>query len=184
MGSQWLAMKWTGHQGKSMWTLGILLLGLASAQQTLSNEVGVEAGGYAVDPNDPSGYYSGQYASSGPGTDFYSQYPSDGVQSVQIASDTDRITPEIFNDALTVPIMLVAFGSLLGPLIRMLVDVTSRFSIKGFGGFDFPAFPLPRIRRRRKDDKYQKDRTLDSSSFIDSAIDNIVESIEDSEYDY
>ena len=28
------------------------------------------------------------------------------------------------------------------------------------------------------------DRTLDSSSFIDSAIDNIVESIEDSEYDY
>ena len=99
--------------------------------------------------------------------------------------------------------MLVAFGSavlgsLLGPLIRMLVDVTSRFSIDGF---DFPAFPLPRIRRRRKDDKYQKgtyiwknvndvlknillDRTLDSSSFIDSAIDNIVESIEDSEYDY
>ena len=73
-----------------MWTLGILLLGLASAQQTLSNEVGVEAGGYAVDPNDPSGYYSGQYASSGPGTDFYSQYPSDGVQSVQTASDTDR----------------------------------------------------------------------------------------------
>ena len=28
------------------------------------------------------------------------------------------------------------------------------------------------------------DRTLDSSSFIDSASDNIVESIEDSEYDY
>ena len=28
------------------------------------------------------------------------------------------------------------------------------------------------------------DRTLDSSSFIDSAIDNIVESIEDGEYDY
>ena len=104
--------------------------------------------------------------------------------------------------------MLVAFGSavlgsLLGPLIRMLVDVTSRFSIDGF---DFPAFPLPRIRRRRKDDKYYQkgtyfwknvkthfnnvlknillDRTLDSSSFIDSAIDNIVESIEDSEYDY
>merc|ERR1712045_33635 len=99
MGSQWLAMIGTGHQGKSMWTLGILLLGLVSAQQTLSNEVGVEAGGYAVDPNDPSGYYSGQYASSGPGTDFYSQYPSDGVQSVQTASDTDRITPEIFNDA-------------------------------------------------------------------------------------
>merc|ERR1712045_1086478 len=136
MGSRWLSMMGTGHQGKSMWTLGILLLGLASAQQTLSNEVGVEAGGYAVDPNDPSGYYSGQYASSGPGTDFYSQYPSDGVQSVQTASDTDRITPEIFNDALTV--------------LRMLVDVTSRFSIDGF---DFPAFPLPRIRRRRKDDK-------------------------------
>ena len=104
--------------------------------------------------------------------------------------------------------MLVAFGSavlgsLLGPLIRMLVDVTSRFSIEGF---DFPVLPFPRIRRRRKDDKYfQKgtyfwknvkthfnnvlknillDRTLDSSSFIDSAIDNIVESIEDSEYDY
>merc|ERR550532_186958 len=121
-------MMGTGHQGKSMWTLGILLLGLASAQQTLSNEVGVEAGGYAVDPNDPSGYYSGQYASSGPGTDFYSQYPSDGVQSVQTASDTDRITPEIFNNVFD----------------------------------DFPAFPLPRIRRRRKDDKYQKDRTLDS----------------------
>jgi len=188
MGSQWLAMMGTGHQGKSMWTLGILLLGLASAQQTLSNEVGVEAGGYAVDPNDPSGYYSGQYASSGPGTDFYSQYPSDGVQSVQTASDTDRITPEIFNDALTVPIMLVAFGSavlgsLLAPLLRLVMDVTSRISAD-LPAFDFPAFPLPRIRRRRKDDKYQKDRTLDSSSFIDSAIDNIVESIEDSEYDY
>jgi len=181
-------MMGTGHQGKSMWTLGILLLGLASAQQTLSNEVGVEAGGYAVDPNDPSGYYSGQYASSGPGTDFYSQYPSDGVQSVQTASDTDRITPEIFNDALTVPIMLVAFGSavlgsLLAPLLRLVMDVTSRISAD-LPAFDFPAFPLPRIRRRRKDDKYQKDRTLDSSSFIDSAIDNIVESIEDSEYDY
>ena len=105
--------------------------------------------------------------------------------------------------------MLVAFGSavlgsLFGPLIRMVMDVTSRISFENV--FEDFAFPLPRIRRRRKDDKYYQkgtyfwknvkthfnnvlknillDRTLDSSSFIDSAIDNIVESIEDSEYDY
>ena len=54
--------------------------------------------------------------------------------------------------------MLVAFGSavlgsLLGPLLRMIADVTSRVSIEFFDDF---SFPLPRIRRRRKDDKYKK----------------------------
>ena len=81
-------MMGTGYLDCGMWTL-ILLLGLTSAQQQplLSNEVGVEGGGYAVDPNDPNNYYASQYANSAPGTEFYSQYPQEAVQE---ASDTDR----------------------------------------------------------------------------------------------
>ena len=59
----------------------------AQQQPLLSNEVGVESGGYAVDPNDPNNYYASQYANSAPGTEFYSQYPQEAVQE---ASDTDR----------------------------------------------------------------------------------------------
>ena len=81
-------MMGAGYLGSNMWTL-LLLLGLTSAQQQqlLSNEVGVENGGYAVDPNDPNNYYATQYANSAPGTEFYSQYPQEAVQA---ASDTDR----------------------------------------------------------------------------------------------
>ena len=81
-------MMGSGYLGSNMWTL-LLLLGLASAQQQqlLSNEVGVENAGYAVDPNDPNNYYATQYANSAPGTEFYSQYPQEAVQA---ASDTDR----------------------------------------------------------------------------------------------
>merc|ERR1711902_412699 len=125
MGSHWLAMMGTGYLGYNMWTL-LLLLGLTSAQQQqlLSNEVGVENGGYAVDPNDPNNYYASQYANSAPGTEFYSQYPQEAVQE---ASDTDRITPELVDGAVSPVIMLVAFasailGSLIAPLIQMLVN--------------------------------------------------------------
>merc|ERR1712227_747129 len=99
MGSHWLAMMGTGYLGSNMWTL-LLLLGLTSAQQQqlLSNEVGVENGGYAVDPNDPNNYYATQYANSAP--------------------DTDRITPEIFDGAVTPVVMATAFASaVLGSLI-------------------------------------------------------------------
>merc|ERR1711934_780248 len=124
MGSHWLAMMGSGYLGSNMWTLLLLVLGLASAQQQqlLSNEVGVENAGYAVDPNDPNNYYATQYANSAPGTEFYSQYPQEAVQA---ASDTDRITPEL----------------------------------------------MPRIKRRRKNDILKKDRTLDDSSLLDSALD-------------
>ena len=89
-------MMGSGYLGSNMWTL-LLLLGLASAQQQqqlLSNEVGVESAGYAVDPNDPNNYYATQYANSAPGTEFYSQYPQEAVQA---ASDTDRwvLTPAL-----------------------------------------------------------------------------------------
>ena len=82
-------MMGTGYLGSIMWTL-LLLLGLTSAQQQqlLSNEVGVENGGYAVDPNDPNNYYATQYANSAPGTEFYSQYPQEAVSGG--VSDTDR----------------------------------------------------------------------------------------------
>jgi len=183
MGSQWLAMMGTGYLDCGMWTL-ILLLGLTSAQQQplLSNEVGVESGGYAVDPNDPNNYYASQYANSAPGTEFYSQYPQEAVQE---ASDTDRITPELVDGALSPVIMLVAvaasiLGSLLAPLIQMLVNAVADVRLPEFSDFEFE---LPKIKRRRKNDIYKKDRTLESSSLLDSALDKIVESIED-EYEY
>jgi len=185
MGSHWIAMMGSGYLGSNMWTL-LLLLGLASAQQQqlLSNEVGVESAGYAVDPNDPNNYYATQYANSAPGTEFYSQYPQEAVQA---ASDTDRITPELVDGAISPVIMVVAFasavlGSILAPLIQAVMNAVADVRIPTFEDFDFPQFP--RIKRRRKNDILKKDRTLDDSSLLDSALDKIVESIEDSEYEY
>jgi len=177
----------SGYLGSNMWTLLLLLLGLTSAQQQqlLSNEVGVESAGYAVDPNDPNNYYATQYANSAPGTQFYSQYPQEA--SVQAASDTDRITPELVDGAITPVIMVVAFasavlGSFLAPVIQAVMNAVAEVRIPTFEDFDFPQFP--RIKRRRKNDILKKDRTLDDSSLLDSALDKIVESIEDSEYEY
>jgi len=190
MGSHWLAMMGTGYLGSNMWTL-LLLLGLTSAQQQqlLSNEVGVENGGYAVDPNDPNNYYATQYANSAPGTEFYSQYPQEAVSGG--VSDTDRITPEIFDGAVTPVIMATAFasavlGSLIAPLLQALVNVMADIRLPSFD--DFPKLPdiqehMPRIKRRRKHDILKKDRNLDENSLLDSALDKIVESIED-EYEY
>jgi len=185
MGSQWLAMIGTGYLECGMWTL-ILLLGLSSAQQQplLSNEVGVESGGYAVDPNDPNNYYASQYANSAPGTEFYSQYPQEAVQE---ASDTDRITPDLVDGAVSPVIMVVAFasailGSVLAPLIQVLVNAVADVRLPDFSDVEIPQI-IPRIKRRRKNDIYKKDRTLEPSSLLDSALDKIVESIED-EYDY
>merc|ERR1712228_67036 len=190
MGSHWLAMMGTGYLGSNMWTL-LLLLGLTSAQQQqlLSNEVGVENGGYAVDPNDPNNYYATQYANSAPGTEFYSQYPQEAVSGG--VSDTDRITPEIFEGAVSPVVMVVAFasavlGSLLAPLIQALMNVVAdvRFPSIFADDFEFPKLPpFPRITRRRKHDILKKDRNLDDSSMLDSALEKIVESIED-EYEY
>merc|ERR1712045_74181 len=184
MGSHWLAMMGTGYLGSNMWTL-LLLLGLTSAQQQqlLSNEVGVETGGYAVDPNDPNNYYATQYANSAPGTEFYSQYPQEAVQA---ASDTDRITPEIVDGAVSPVVVAVAFasavlGSVLAPLIQMLMNAVSDIRLPSFDDIELPEFP--RIKRRRKHDIFKKDRNLDDSSLLDSALDKIVESIED-EYEY
>jgi hypothetical protein len=175
-------MMGTGYLDSRMWTL-ILLLGLTSAQQQqlLSNEVGVENAGYAVDPNDQNNYYASQYANSAPGTEFYSQYPQEAVQA---ASDTDRITPELVDGAVSPVIMGVAFasavlGSLLAPLIQALMNVVADVRVPDI----FSEIDLPRLKRRRKDDNYKKDRTLESSSLLDSALDKIVESIED-EYEY
>merc|ERR1711894_776211 len=185
MGSQWLAMMGTGYLDCGMWTL-ILLLGFSSAQQQplLSNEVGVESGGYAVDPNDPNNYYASQYANSAPGTEFYSQYPQEAVQE---ASDTDRITPDLVDGAVSPVIMLVAFasailGSVLAPLIQIVMNAVADVRVPEiFEDIQLPE--MPRIKRRRKNDIYKKDRTLESSSLLDSALDKIVESIED-EYEY
>merc|ERR1711983_707130 len=187
MGSHWLAMMGTGYLGSIMWTL-LLLLGLTSAQQQqlLSNEVGVENGGYAVDPNDPNNYYATQYANSAPGTEFYSQYPQEAVQA---ASDTDRITPELVDGAVSVPVMLVAFasavlGSLLAPLIQAIMNAVADVRVPDIlEDIQIPSLPVLRLKRRRKDDNYKKDRTLDSSSLLGSALDKIVESIEE-EYEY
>jgi len=188
MGSHWLAMMGTGYLGSHMWTL-LLLLGLTSAQQQqlLSNEVGVENGGYAVDPNDPNNYYATQYANSAPGTEFYSQYPQEAVSGG--VSDTDRITPEIFDGAVTPVVMATAFvsavlGSLLAPIIQALMNAVAEVRFP-FDLEDLPKFPdlMPRIKRRRKHDILQKDRNLDESSLLDSALEKIVESIED-EYEY
>merc|ERR1712179_214015 len=183
MGSQWLAMMGTGYLDCGMWTL-ILLLGLSSAQQQplLSNEVGVESGGYAVDPNDPNNYYTSQYANSAPGTEFYSQYPQEAAQE---ASDTDRITPDLVDGAVSPVIMLVAFasavlGSVLAPLIQIVMNAVADIRVPEI---NLPEIEMPRIKRRRKNDIYKKDRTLEPSSLLDSALDKIVESIED-EYDY
>merc|ERR1719237_1731928 len=122
----------SGYLGSNMWTL-LLLLGLASAQQQqlLSNEVGVENAGYAVDPNDPNNYYATQYANSAPGTEFYSQYPQEAVQA---ASDTDRITPELVDGAITPVIMVVAFasavlGTLLAPVIQAIMNFVAEVRI-------------------------------------------------------
>merc|ERR1711902_74252 len=187
MGSHWLAMMGAGYLGSIMWTL-LLLLGLTSAQQQqlLSNEVGVENGGYAVDPNDPNNYYATQYANSAPGTEFYSQYPQEAVSGG--VSDTDRITPEIFEGAVSPIVMVTAFasailGSLLAPLIQALMNVVADVRFPSFDEIEFPKFPVPRIKRRRKHDILQKDRNLDESSLLDSALEKIVESIED-EYEY
>merc|ERR1719221_2413108 len=182
-------MMGTGYLGSNMWTL-LLLLGLTSAQQQqlLSNEVGVENGGYAVDPNDPNNYYATQYAHSAPGTEFYSQYPQEAVSGG--VSDTDRITPEIFEGAVSPVVMVVAFasavlGSLLAPLTQALMNVVADVRLPSIfaDDFEFPKFPLPRIKRRRKHDILKKDRNLDDSSMLDSALEKIVESIED-EYEY
>jgi len=188
MGSHWLAMMGTGYLGSNMWTL-LLLLGLTSAQQQqlLSNEVGVENGGYAVDPNDPNNYYATQYANSAPGTEFYSQYPQEAVSGG--VSDTDRITPEIFEGAVSPVVMVTAFasailGSLLAPLIQALMNVVADVRLPELPSFDeFPPIKFPRIKRRRKNDILKKDRNLDDSSMLDSALEKIVESIED-EYEY
>jgi len=186
MGSHWLAMMGTGYLDSNMWTL-LLLLGLTSAQQQqlLSNEVGVENGGYAVDPNDPNNYYATQYANSAPGTEFYSQYPQEAVQA---ASDTDRITPEIFDGAVTPVVMATAFasavlGSLIAPMVQALINVMADVRLPPLPEIKFPEVEMPRIKRRRKHDIYKKDRTLDDSSMLDSALEKIVESIED-EYEY
>merc|ERR1711971_1214526 len=185
MGSHWLAMMGTGYLGSNMWTL-LLLLGLTSAQQQqlLSNEVGVENGGYAVDPNDPNNYYATQYANSAPGTEFYSQYPQEAVSGG--VSDTDRITPEIVDGAVTPVVVAVAFasavlGSVLAPLIQVLMNAVAEVGLPSFDDIKLPEFP--RIKRRRKHDILKKDRNLDESSMLDSALDKIVESIED-EYEY
>merc|ERR1712223_1539675 len=183
MGSHWLAMMGTGYLGSNMWTL-LLLLGLTSSQQQqlLSNEVGVENGGYAVDPNDPNNYYATQYANSAPGTEFYSQYPQEAVSGG--VSDTDRITPEIFEGAVSPVVMATAFasavlGSLLAPMIQALINVMADIRLPNFDEVEFPQIPMPRLKRRRKHDILQKDRNLDDSSLLDSALDKIVESIED-----
>merc|ERR1719237_1100750 len=141
----------SGYLGSNMWTL-LLLLGLASAQQQqlLSNEVGLENAGYAVDPNDPNNYYATQYANSAPGTKFYSQYPQEAVQA---ASDTDRITPELVDGAIT-PVILVAsfasgfLGALLAPVIQAIMNFVAEVRIPTFD-FDLPEL-MPRIKRRRK----------------------------------
>ena len=165
-----------------MWTL-ILLLGLTSAQQQqlLSNEVGVENAGYAVDPNDQNNYYASQYANSAPGTEFYSQYPQEAVQA---ASDTDRwvlllsslgftslivmalfrITPELVDGAVSVPVMLVAFasailGSLLAPLIQAIMNAVADVRVPDILE-DIQIPRLPRLKRRRKDDNYKKGNPL------------------------
>merc|ERR1719323_375646 len=176
-------MMGAGYLGYIMWTL-LLLLGLTSAQQQqlLSNEVGVENGGYAVDPNDPNNYYATQYANSAPGTEFYSQYPQEAVQA---ASDTDRITPDLVDGAVTPVIVAVAFvsavlGSLLAPILQLVMNAVADVRLPEFPSFDEIKFP--QIKRRRKHDILKKDRNLDESSFLDSALDKIVESIED-EYD-
>ena len=167
-----------------MWTL-ILLLGLTSAQQqqVLSNEVGVENAGYAVDPADPNNYYASQYANSAPGTEFYSQYPQEAVQA---ASDTDRwvlllsslgftslivmalfrITPELVDGAVSVPVMLVAFasavlGSLLAPLIQAIMNAVADVRVPDIlEDIQIPSLPVPRLKRRRKDDNYKKGNPL------------------------
>merc|ERR1711923_4778 len=139
MGSHWLAMMGTGYLGSNMWTL-LLLLGLTSAQQQqlLSNEVGVENSGYAVDPNDPNNYYATQYANSAPGTEFYSQYPQEAVQA---ASDTDRITPEIVDGAVTPVVVAVAFasavlGSVLAPLLQLVMNAVADVRLPELPSFD------------------------------------------------
>merc|ERR1719264_1228122 len=114
-------MMGSGYLGSNMWIL-LLLLGLTSAQQQqlLSNEVGVESAGYAVDPNDPNNYYATQYANSAPGTEFYSQYPQEAVQA---ASDTDRITPELVDGAISPVILVASFASgLLGVLLAPVIQ--------------------------------------------------------------
>jgi len=185
MGSHWLAMMGTGYLGSNMWTL-LLLLGLTSAQQQqlLSNEVGVENSGYAVDPNDPNNYYATQYANSAPGTEFYSQYPQEAVSGG--VSDTDRITPELVDGAVTPVVVAVAFasavlGSLLAPILQLVMNAVADVRLPEFPSFDEIKFP--QIKRRRKHDILKKDRNLDDSSLLDSALDKIVESIED-EYEY
>merc|ERR1719323_933877 len=133
-------MMGAGYLGSIMWTL-LLLLGLTSAQQQqlLSNEVGVENTGYAVDPNDPNNYYATQYANSAPGTEFYSQYPQEAVSGG--VSDTDRITPEIVDGAVSPIVMVTAFasavlGSVLAPLVQALMNAMAEIRLPSFD--DFP----------------------------------------------
>ena len=70
-----------------------------------------------------------------------------------------RITPDLVDGAVSPVIMLVAFaasilGSLLAPLIQMLVNAVADVRLPEFSDFQLPEFP--RIKRRRKNDIYKK----------------------------
>ena len=116
------------------------------------------------------------------------------------------ITPEIFDGAVTPVVVAVAFasavlGSVLAPLIQLVMNAVADVRLPEPPNFDDFKFPVPRIKRRRKHDILQKgsnfvfinkghcfnllvlDRHLDESSMLDSALEKIVESIED-EYEY
>jgi len=88
--------------------------------------------------------------------------------------------------AVTPVIVAVAFasavlGSLLAPILQLVMNAVADVRLPEFPSFDEIKFP--QIKRRRKHDILKKDRNLDESSLLDSALDKIVESIED-EYEY
>ena len=73
-----------------------------------------------------------------------------------------RITPEIFDGAVSPVVMATAFasavlGSLLAPLIQALMNVVADVRFPELPSFDdLPKIPVPQIKRRRKHDILKK----------------------------
>ena len=77
-----------------------------------------------------------------------------------------RITPELVDGAVSVPVMLVAFasavlGSLLAPLIQAIMNAVADVRVPDIlEDIQIPSLPVPRLKRRRKDDNYKKGNPL------------------------
>ncbi len=71
-----------------------------------------------------------------------------------------RITPDLVDGAVSPVIMVVAFasailGSVLAPLIQVLVNAVADVRLPDFSDVEIPQI-IPRIKRRRKNDIYKK----------------------------